>query len=65
MIILYPQANANTILNGLGCWDIGIQKGSHLLYATNEGYQPKAIKAMVDRLTTSRDMESYTSFLDY
>jgi poly(3-hydroxybutyrate) depolymerase len=35
LIILYPQANANTILNQAGCWDIGIQLGSDENYATN------------------------------
>jgi poly(3-hydroxybutyrate) depolymerase len=59
LIIVYPQANAVFGKNLAGCWDVGIQAGSAENYATNEGTQPKAIKAMVDRLTSSRDIESY------
>ena len=65
LIILYPQVNGNAWFNTYNCWDIGIQRGSDPYYATNHGYQPKAIKAMIDRLTSpieSDKAEEYTKW---
>ncbi|WP_028534479.1 extracellular catalytic domain type 2 short-chain-length polyhydroxyalkanoate depolymerase [Paludibacterium yongneupense] len=51
IVVLYPQVDASTIpLNPQGCWDWFAYTGP--AYATHDGVQMKAIKAMVDRLTT-------------
>jgi len=49
IIVLFPQAKANTA-NPQGCWDWWGYTGAD--YASDLGVQPKAIKNMVDRLTT-------------
>lgn len=50
IVVLYPQAKASKLapLNPLGCWDWWGYSGES--YATREGPQIKAVKAMLDRL---------------
>ncbi|XP_045196738.2 uncharacterized protein LOC123551697, partial [Mercenaria mercenaria] len=49
IIILYPQAKASTVpVNIAGCWDWWGYTGA--LFATNSGFQPTAIKRMIDRV---------------
>ena len=54
LILLIPQVEAKANANPYGCWDFGgwgISDWENK-YATNEGIQQKAIKAMVDKLTS-------------
>ncbi len=52
IVVLYPQAKASKLapMNPLGCWDWWGYSGEN--YATREGVQIKAVKAMLDRLAT-------------
>ncbi len=61
LIVLYPQAVARSgwrfadwtfVWNPNGCWDWWGYTGA--LYATKEGAQPRAVKAMLDRLSAPR-----------
>jgi hypothetical protein len=49
-----PQVEASANSNPTGCWDIGGWGITDLgyKYATNQGIQTRAIKAMVDKLTS-------------
>jgi poly(3-hydroxybutyrate) depolymerase len=47
IVVLYPQATASAV-NPNGCWDFWGYSGAS--YATRDGPQMRAIKAMVDRL---------------
>jgi len=51
LVVLYPQAKSSRLapLNPLGCWDWWGYTGED--YATRDGAQIKAVKAMVDRLS--------------
>ena len=52
IVVLYPQAVATPPTNGLGCWDWwGYDSPA---YATHDGPQLRAVKRMVDRLTSPR-----------
>lgn len=53
IVVLYPQAKATLAgpVNPLGCWDWWGYTGA--AYATREGAQIKAVKAMIDRLSGS------------
>jgi poly(3-hydroxybutyrate) depolymerase len=52
IVVLYPQAVATPPTNGLGCWDWwGYDSPA---YATRDGPQLRAVKRMVDRLTSPR-----------
>jgi hypothetical protein len=55
LIILFPQANGHWRKNSFTCWDFGMTGGSEKDYATNQAYQPKAIKRMVERVSSSTD----------
>ncbi len=50
IIVLYPQTYARAFVNPKGCFDWFGYTGAST-YATKDGRQMKAIKAMVDRLT--------------
>lgn len=51
IIVLYPQVNASTIpFNPQGCWDWYGYTGGN--YALQSGSQLKAVRAMVERLTS-------------
>ncbi|RDJ97383.1 extracellular catalytic domain type 2 short-chain-length polyhydroxyalkanoate depolymerase [Cupriavidus lacunae] len=54
VVILYPQAISIPItINPKGCWDWwGFTARDH--YADQKGYQMRAIRAMIDRLTSGR-----------
>lgn len=50
IIILYPQAIPSTVpFNPKGCWDWWGYTGA--LFATNSGFQPTALKRMINRVT--------------
>lgn len=49
IIILYPQAIKSVVDNPEGCWDWWGYTGE--LFATNKGFQPIAIKGMIDKVT--------------
>lgn len=63
LILLMPQVEHNMIRNTFSCWDIGMYFGapSGDLYDTKESVQPKAIMAMIERLTSPRDDRDYTN----
>lgn len=52
IVVLYPQAKSSKLapMNPLGCWDWWGYSGEN--YATREGQQIKAVKAMLDRLAS-------------
>jgi short subunit fatty acids transporter len=52
---LFPQTNGHWRKNSFACWDFGMTGSSTEDYNTNEGVQPKAIKRMVDRLTSPKN----------
>lgn len=52
LVILFPQAVSTPILNDGGCWDWWGFTGND--YATRNGVQIRAIKAMIDQLTSGR-----------
>lgn len=53
ILVLYPQVDPSTIpFNPKGCWDWFGYTGPD--YATQNGMQVRAIKAMVDRLTSNQ-----------
>jgi poly(3-hydroxybutyrate) depolymerase len=53
LVVLYPQTKASKMapLNPLGCWDWWGYTGEN--YATRDGAQIKAVKAMIDRLASA------------
>lgn len=53
LVVLYPQTKSSKVapLNPLGCWDWWGYTGAD--YATRNGAQIKAVKAMVDRLSSA------------
>ena len=54
LIILMPQIMQQAPMNdAISCWDFTGYTGHN--YANNKGIQPKAIKAMVDRLMGSEE----------
>jgi len=52
LVILYPQAVSIPLLNPNGCWDWWGYSGAD--YATKNGVQIQALKAMVDQLGSGR-----------
>lgn len=53
LIVLYPQTKSSKLapMNPLGCWDWWGYTGAD--YATHDGAQIKAVKAMIDRLSAA------------
>ena len=53
LILLIPQVEVKENSNPFGCWDFGgwgTVSDSNFEYATKQGVQAKAIKAMIDKL---------------
>lgn len=53
LVVLFPQATSIPVINGFGCWDWwGFTDSQH--YADHNGYQMRAIRAMIDQLASGR-----------
>jgi hypothetical protein len=52
LIVLYPRVEASFFSNPRGCWDWWGYTGS--AYATKEGVQVRAVRAMLERLSATK-----------